>query len=156
MSWNVDSPKYYSSPQSLLLWQLGNCRMSMFWQPNKAICQEFRKPQISLFRISIDTRVCAAFRCWTPVYTLGPNKVVFPLMEKCLRISDRPVFPCHHLLLISLGDKCIRAEHRLTAGVVGLWDRVILHRHLTVRLIFLWIFHTQTWFYICHLQYLQY
>ena len=146
MSWNVDSPKYYSSPQSLLLWQLGNCRMSMFWQPNKAICQEFRKPQISLFRISIDTRVCAVFRCWTPVYTLGPNKVVFPLMEKCLRISDRPVFPCHHLLLISLCDKCIRAEHWLTAGVVGLWDRVILHRHLPVRLIFLWIFDTQTWF----------
>ena len=44
MSWNVDTPKYYSMLQWLLFWQLGNCRMSMFWQHNRDICQEFWKP----------------------------------------------------------------------------------------------------------------
>ena len=139
MSWKVDTPKYYSLPQRLLLWQLANCRMSMFSQQlnNEHICQEFQK-RVHMHVRNSNTPV----EDFQMLRMLGSKWMDMRIWTD-MNWTDKICIYTVHFLLISLSYKCVRGDHWLTARVIRLWDCYCIENPINILSSqnFIWIFH---------------
>ena len=144
MSWKVDTPKYYSLPQRLLLWQLANCRMSMFSQQlnNEHICQEFQK-RVHMHVRNSNTPV----EDFQMLRMLGSKWMDMRIWTD-MNWTDKICIYTVHFLLISLSYKCVRGDHWLTARVIRLWDCYCIENPINILSSqnFIWIFHKKKLF----------